>query len=122
MASEIAAPSEQAPSGPVDSRPPAAAGHVVSAWAYVLVYFALLGLTALTAGVSFVDLGALNNVVAVGIALTKAALVVLVFMHVRWSPRLIPLAAIAGLFWLIHLMAGALSDYFTRGLLGVPGK
>ena len=101
---------------------PAGGGHVVPGWAYLAVYAALLGLAAATVGVSFLDLGALNNVVALGIAIAKGTLVVLVFMHVRWSPRLIPLAAIAGFFWLMLLIAGTLADYFTRGLLGVPGK
>lgn len=97
-------------------------GHIAPLWAYFAVYVALIALTAATAGVSFVDLGPFNNVVAVGIAVTKATLVVLVFMHVRWSPRLIPLAAFAGFFWLLLLLSGTLGDYLTRGLLGVPGK
>lgn len=96
--------------------------HIVPVWEYVAVYAALLVLTAVTTLVAFVDLGPLNNVVAVGIAVTKALLVILVFMHVKWSPRLIPLAAAAGFFWLIHLLGGTLSDYLTRGVLGFPGK
>lgn len=75
-----------------------------------------------TVGAAFVDLGPLNNVVALAIAASKAALVGLFFMHLRWSSRLLPLAAVAGLFWLSLLIAGSLGDYFTRGMLGVPGK
>lgn len=105
-----------------EGAPPEAGGHVPSVGLYVLVYGALIVLTAVTTGVAFFDLGLLNNVVAVGIAVTKATVVALFFMHVRWSPRLIPFAALAGFFWLVHLFGGTLSDYFTRGLLGVPGR
>jgi cytochrome c oxidase subunit 4 len=97
-------------------------GHVASVALYLVVYAALIVFTATTVGAAFLDLGPLNDAVAVGIALVKALLVVLFFMHVRWSPRLIPLTALAGFFWLVHLFGGTLSDYFTRGLLGVPGR
>lgn len=98
-------------------------GHVVPLWKYFGVFVALLALTGATVGAAFVDLGPLSNVVALSIAMLKAALVVLYFMHVRYSARLIPLVAVAGLFWLIHLIGGtAIGDYFTRGLLDVPGK
>ena len=98
-------------------------GHVVPLWKYIAVFVSLLGLTGATVAAAFVNLGALGNVVALSIAVLKAALVVLYFMHVRYSSRLIPLVAVAGLFWLIHLIGGtAVGDYFTRGLLDVPGK
>lgn len=100
----------------------ATTGHIVPIWFYALIYAVLLGLTAATVGAAFTDLGPLNNVVALGIAFLKAALVALYFMHVRWSSRLIPLALFAGIFWLLHLIAGTMGDYLTRGLLGVPGK
>lgn len=96
--------------------------HVVAIWKYVLVYLALLALVATTLGLAYVDLGAGNNIVAMAIAGCKALLVMLVFMHVRWSPKLIPLAAFGAFFWLVHLVAGSLADYLSRGLLGVPGK
>lgn len=95
---------------------------VVPVWLYVVVHVALLALTATTAGVAFLDLGPLNNVVAVGIAVVKGLLVILYFMHVRWSPRLVPVAAFAGFFWLALLIAGTMNDYLTRGEMGVPGK
>lgn len=97
-------------------------GHVVPLWKYFAVFAALIALTGATVGAAFVDLGPLSNVAALSIAMLKAALVVLYFMHVRYSPRLIPLVAVAGLFWLVHLLGGTLSDYFTRGFLNVPGK
>jgi cytochrome c oxidase subunit 4 len=105
-----------------EGEPPEPEGHVVSVVSYVLVYGALLGLTVVTVAAAFLDIGALHTPVAVAVAALKATLVALFFMHVRWSPRLIPLAAIAGVFWLAQLFGGTLSDYLTRGLLGVPGR
>jgi cytochrome c oxidase subunit 4 len=99
-----------------------AAGHVVPLWKYFAVFASLLLLTGATVAAAFVNLGPMNNVVALCIALLKATLVVLYFMHVRYSSRLIPLVVVAGLFWLVHLIGGSLSDYFTRGLLDIPGR
>ncbi len=96
--------------------------HVEKVWVYLLVFVSLLALTAVTAYVSFIDLGPLNNVVALGIAFIKALLVVVFFMHLRHSPRLVPLVAGAAVLWLVILFALTLSDYLTRGWLGVPGK
>jgi len=96
--------------------------HVVPVRVYLLVFVALLALTATTASVAFVDLGPLNNVVALGIAGVKAALVILFFMHVRYGTRLTPLVIAASLFWLVILFVLSLSDYLTRGWLGVPGR
>jgi len=92
--------------------------HVaVPVWLYVVVYVALLALTASTVAAAYVDLGPLNNVVAVGIAAIKAALVILYFMHVRWSSPLIKLVVLAAFLWLLYMLGGALSDYFTRGMM-----
>ncbi|SRR6266704_4091709 len=96
--------------------------HVVPVRTYLLVFLALLLLTATTTFAAFVDLGPLNNVIALGIAALKATLVVLFFMHVRYSPRLIPLVVTAGLFWLLILIVLTLTDYAARGWLGVPGR
>ena len=98
------------------------AGHIVPVWVYIAVFAALLVLTAATTAAAFYDLGPMNNVVALGIAGLKATLVVLYFMHVRYGTRLIPLVVAAGLFWLILLIALSLTDYLTRGWLGVPGR
>jgi cytochrome c oxidase subunit 4 len=108
--------------GPPRRGEPPPAGHVAPVALYFGVYAALLVLTALTVFVAFFHLGPLNNVVALGIAATKATLVALYFMHVRWSSRLVTLCVVTGLFFVVHLMGGTLQDYFTRGLLGVPGK
>ena len=96
--------------------------HVVPAGVYLAVFAALMVLTAVTTTAAFHDLGPLNNVVALGIATLKAALVVLFFMHVRYGTRLTPLVITAGLFWLAILIALSLTDYLTRGWLGVPGR
>lgn len=108
--------------GESGARPAATLDHVVPVWHYLVVFGGLLGLTALTVIAAFADLGRANNVVALGIAATKATLVALYFMHVRWSSRLVALFLGAALFALVYLVAGGLSDYVSRGLLGVPGK
>jgi len=94
-------------------------GHVAPKSMYYAVFAALIIGTALTVAVAFVDLGALNNVVMLGIAITKATLVVLYFMHVRWSSRLTWVVAASGFFWLLILFGLTMQDYFTRGW--VPG-
>ena len=93
--------------------------HVVPVRLYVTIFLALMVLTAITVAVAFVDLGPLNNVMMLGIAVGKATLVVLYFMHVRYSTRMIPLVAGAGFFWLLIMFGFTLSDYLTRGWLGV---
>ena len=70
-------------------------------------------------GSGAIDMGALNNVVMLAIAVTKAALVVLFFMHVRWGTRLTWVVAASGFFWLLILFGLTMQDYLTRGW--VPG-
>lgn len=99
------------------------AEHVSSRKLYFAIFAALMVLTAATVWVATVDLGVLNDVVAMAIAVTKALLVLLFFMHVRYSTRLTALTALGGFFWLGILIFLTLSDYLTRGvLLPVPGK
>jgi cytochrome c oxidase subunit 4 len=100
------------------------AEHVSSTKLYLLIFGALVVLTVLTWAVALVDLGWANDVVALTIAVTKAVLVLLFFMHVRYSTRLTALTALAGFFWLAILIGITLSDYWTRGshLLPVLGK
>ena len=86
---------------------------------YYAVFAALIFGTALTVGVAFIDLGWLNNVLMLGIAVTKALLVVLFFMHVRWSTRLTWVVAASGFFWLLILFGLTMTDYLSRGW--VPG-
>lgn len=71
-------------------------------------------LTAVTVGVAYIDLGAMNAVVALAIACFKATIVVLYFMHVKYSTRLIKLTVVAGLYWMGILFALTFSDYLTR--------
>jgi cytochrome c oxidase subunit 4 len=92
--------------------------HVVPIRIYLLVFGALMVFTAVTVAVAFVDLGVLNNVVMLGIAVIKATLVVLFFMHVKYSTRLIPVVAAGGALFLIILFGITMSDYLSRGWLG----
>ncbi|HEX3127306.1 MAG TPA: cytochrome C oxidase subunit IV family protein [Thermoanaerobaculia bacterium] len=96
--------------------------HVTSVGLYVGVFFALLVLTAATVIVANFDLGWANNVVALTIAVTKALLVLIFFMHLRHSTRLTVLTALAGFFWLGILLVLTLNDYFTRGSVSILGK
>jgi len=82
---------------------------------YYAVFAALLVGTGLTVAVAFKDLGALNNVLMLGIASTKALLVILFFMHVRWATRLTWVVAASGFVWLLILFGITMSDYLTRG-------
>ena len=81
---------------------------------YYRVAAALFVLFVLTVAVAYVDLGALNIYIAVTIAVAKATLVVLYFMHVRYHTRLTWIFASAGFLWLIILFSLTLSDYATR--------
>lgn len=99
--------------------------HIVSTRIYVRVFAALLVLTAITVAASFFDLGGgrlhyANAVVALTIAVSKATLVMLYFMHVRYSSRLTWVFVGAGVFWLVILIGLTLSDVLTRGWLPVP--
>jgi cytochrome c oxidase subunit IV len=88
---------------------------------YILVFVALLVLVAVTIGVAGIELGPLNFLVALSIASIKAVLIVLYFMHVRWSSRLVWIFAGAGFLWLGLLVFMTLNDYFTRGPWGLHG-
>lgn len=88
--------------------------HVVPASVYYTIFAALMLLTGVTVAVAYVDLGPWNTVVAVAIACFKAMIVVLYFMHVKYSTRLIKLTVIAGLYWMGILLALTLGDYLTR--------
>lgn len=99
------------------------AGHVTSPGFYVAIFAALLVLTGATVFVARIDLGVMNDVVALTIAVTKALLVLLFFMHIRYSTRLTALTAVAGFLWLAILIGITLTDYITRiTVLPVAGK
>ena len=97
-------------------------GHVVPLKLYVAIFAALLVLTLVTVQVAFVDLGVFSPIVALSIACLKASLVILFFMHVRWSDRLNAVLVIGGFVWLALLLAILMCDYLSRGWLPYPGK
>ncbi|HKQ68809.1 MAG TPA: cytochrome C oxidase subunit IV family protein [Polyangiaceae bacterium] len=96
--------------------------HVLPLRIYLSVFSALLVLTATTVAVAFIDMGPLNNLVAMGIAGLKASLVILYFMHVRYQTRLTALVIASGFFTLAVMVGLTLVDYATRGWLGVAGR
>ncbi len=88
--------------------------HIVSPKIYLAIVCALLVLTATTVGASYVEMGVLNPIVALGIAAIKMVLVVLFFMHVKYSSKLTKLTVGAGFFTFLVLIGMTLADYFTR--------
>ena len=90
-------------------------GHVLPKRTYYTIYVLLLVCTFLTWQVAFFDLGPMNTVAALTIAVFKAVIVVLFFMHVKYSTRLTWLVVIGSVFWLGILLALLFSDYLTRG-------
>jgi len=92
--------------------------HIVHPRVYIAIFLALMLGTGLTVLAAFRDFpGPLNAVVALTIAVVKATLVILYFMHVRYSSRLIWLIISAALFWLAIMFALTISDYWTRSWL-----
>lgn len=96
------------------------AQHIVPQKVYLLVFVTLLLLTLVTIDVAFYDLGILNIYIALSIATFKATMVVLYFMHLKYSERLNMIFVIVGLFWLIIMIALTASDIFTRKWEPVP--
>jgi cytochrome c oxidase subunit 4 len=81
-----------------------------------MIFLVLLVGTALTVIAAFIDFPyGLNAIVAMTIAVAKATFVVLYFMHVRYSSRLIWVIVASALFWMAILFAFTLADYYTRG-------
>ena len=93
--------------------------HIVSPKLYYVIFIALVVLTVVTWSVAKLDLGKMNAVVALTIAVIKATLVVLYFMHVRYSSRLTWVFVCAGFFWLAIMVALTLGDYMTRSWLTI---
>jgi cytochrome c oxidase subunit IV len=88
-------------------------GHVVPVPVYLGVFVALLVLTGITVWAARHDFGALNTPVALGIAVLKAVLVILFFMHVKYSPRLTKLVVASAFVWLAIMIVGTLQDYYS---------
>jgi cytochrome c oxidase subunit 4 len=91
-----------------------AAHHVVSPRIYVVIFLALLFFTALTVGASYVEMGIFNPIAAILIACIKAVIVVLFFMHVKYSSKLTKLTVFCGLFTFMALVGMTLADYISR--------
>jgi cytochrome c oxidase subunit 4 len=96
-------------------------GHVSPKGAYYAIFGALMVLTVITVYVATVNLGRLNFPVAIGIAITKATLVILFFMHAKYSSRLTKLFVGTAFFFLAVLLGLSLTDYLSRGLKTYPG-
>ncbi len=96
---------------------PASTEHTPSRKPYFLTCAFLLVMTLITYVVAKFDLGPLNDIVALGIAVLKATAVVLFFMHVRHSSKLTKLTVVSGFLWLAFMIFITLSDYWTRGWL-----
>jgi cytochrome c oxidase subunit IV len=92
-------------------------GHVSPKRIYYAIFGSLMVLTAVTVGVAFINLGPLNFPVALSIAIVKATLVILFFMHVKYSSRLTKLVIGTGFFFLLLLFTLTMSDYLSRGWL-----
>ena len=92
--------------------------HVVPVRVYLAVFAALVVFTAGTTAVAFLDLGRMNVVIMLVIAVTKATLVVLYFMHVRYGERLTQVAIGTAVAFLLVLIGLTLSDELVRGVLG----
>ena len=97
------------------------AEHIVSRATYFGIFGALLVLTFATVAVAKINLYEWNVVVALTIAVTKAMLVILYFMHIKYSKRLNQVVVAAGLLWLLLLLGLTLSDFLTRDWFNLPG-
>ena len=89
--------------------------HIVPKSLYYLIFLALMVGTAITWWVATIDLGMMNNVIMLGIAVTKATLVVLFFMHVKYGSKLTWLVVGGAVFFLFILIFLTLNDYLARG-------
>jgi cytochrome c oxidase subunit 4 len=97
------------------------AGHISPKSTYYAIFAALMVLTAVTVAVAFVNLGSFNFPVAIAIAITKATLVILFFMHAKYSSRLTKLFVGTAFFFLAILLGLSLTDYLSRGMKTYEG-
>ena len=97
------------------------AGHISPKKTYYVIFGSLMVLTTITVVVAFINLGLLNFPVALGIAIIKATLVILFFMHVKYSSQLTKLICGGAFVFLIILFGLTLSDYLSRGWFTSPG-
>lgn len=94
--------------------------HIVPVKTYIFVFASLIGLTLLTTGVAFIDLGPFNTVAALVIAFCKMLLVVFFFMHLQHSSNLVKVVLLAGFFWLALLIVLTSTDYRSRSWTPAP--
>src|ERR1051325_2567432 len=92
--------------------------QIVPRKTYFSVFVALLVFTAITVFAANINFGKMNDVIAITIAVTKMMLVLLFFMHVRYSSRLIWVIVASMFFWLLILLSLTLTDYASRGWFG----
>jgi cytochrome c oxidase subunit 4 len=97
------------------------AGHVAPKSLYYLIFGALMVLTIVTVEVATHNFGVLNFPVAIGIAITKGTLVILFFMHAKYSSKLTKLFVGTAFFFLAILLGLTMTDYLSRGLDTYPG-
>ncbi|HEY6412317.1 MAG TPA: cytochrome C oxidase subunit IV family protein [Edaphobacter sp.] len=96
------------------TNPEHAEHHIVTPATYIMVFATLLVGTAITVGAAYIDLGIFNPIVALGIACTKAVIVILFFMHVKYQSKLIKMTVGAGFFTFLVLVTMTLTDYMSR--------
>ena len=96
-------------------------GHISPKSTYYAIFGALMVLTAVTVGVAFVNLGSFNFPVAIGIAILKATLVILFFMHAKYSSTLTKMFVGTAFFFLFILLTLSLTDYLSRGMKTYDG-
>ena len=92
--------------------------HVTPVGRYVLIWALLLVFTGATTAIAYFDLGSFNIYVAMTIAIIKAVLVILFFMHVKEATRVTKIYVGTTFFWLAIMLALTLTDYMSRGWLG----
>jgi cytochrome c oxidase subunit 4 len=96
------------------TNPEHAEHHIVTPMNYLFVYIALIIGTILTVLAADIDMGVFNPIIALGIACTKACIVILFFMHVKYQSRLVKLTVSAGFFTFLVLITMTLTDYMSR--------
>jgi len=95
-------------------------GHISPKSTYFAIFGTLMVLTGATIAVAFINLGSLNFPVALGIAIVKATLVVLFFMHLKYSSGLTKMVVGLAIFFLGIMFALTLTDYLSRGWYTAP--
>jgi cytochrome c oxidase subunit 4 len=88
---------------------------ILSTKTYLVIFLLLMALLGFTVGVAFLDLGKFNLPAAMAIAVVKAVLIVMFFMHVKYASRLTWVFAAAGFFWLAIMLIFTMTDYASRG-------